>query len=62
MTMTSVPQTYAIGWSSSSLGTWHLGLLPTPSAVLPNHGRIGPAATIAAIYDISLKHDKLLTK
>ena len=50
---TSVPHTYAIGWSSSSLGTWHPGLVPTPSAVLPNHGGIGPAATIAALSHIS---------
>lgn len=51
--MTPVPHTYAIGWSASSLGTWHLGLLPIPSAVLPNHGGIGPAATIAALLDNS---------
>ena len=50
----------AISWSSSSLGTWHLGLLPIPSAVLPNHGGIGPAATIAALMNISLPRlDKL---
>jgi hypothetical protein len=52
--LSSVPHTYAIGWSSSSLGTWHFRLLPTPSAVLPNHGGIGPAATIAAFSHISL--------
>jgi len=53
MTSVPVPHIYAIGWSTSSLGTWHLGLLPTPSVVLPNHGWIGPTATIAALINIS---------
>ena len=58
--MTPVPHVYDIGWLPSSLGTWHLGLLPTPSAVLPNHGGIGPAATIDALSAISLPRlDKL---
>jgi hypothetical protein len=58
--MTPVPHTYAIGWSPSSLGTWHLGLLPTPCAILPNHGGVGPAANIAALSDFSLPRlDKL---
>ena len=48
-----MPHTYAIGWSSSSLGTWHPGLVPTPSAILPNHGGVGPAATIDALSHIS---------
>ncbi len=51
---------YAIGHSPSFLGTWHLRLLPIPSAVLPNHGWIGPALTIAAFINSLLPRlDKL---